>query len=56
MTTDADGNEIRDLTIPSKQLSKFSFALPVSGIESGKTYELTVISETGASQTYIKES
>ena len=48
-----------DMTLASKQLGKYSFDGNINGstsIPSGKTFELTVVSETGASQTFVKKS
>jgi hypothetical protein len=43
------------LTMDTKTLKKFSFDSGTN-IEALKTYELTVVSETGASQSYVKRS
>lgn len=43
------------LCVKTKQLEKFSFDTQTT-IESGKTYELTIVSETGALQSFIKRS
>ena len=41
----------KPLSVNSKQLQKFTFD---TTIESGKTYEITVVSDTGASALYVK--
>jgi hypothetical protein len=43
------------LTMDTKTLKKFSFDSQDT-IEADKTYDLTVVSETGASQVYVKRS
>jgi hypothetical protein len=48
-----------NLTLASKQLGNYTFDANKNGstsIPSGKTFELTVISKTGASQTFVKKS
>jgi flagellin-like protein len=54
-----------DFTVPSKSLRKFSINMspadpsaspPIGSIESGKTYEITVLSDAGLAQTYVKKS
>ena len=45
----------KPLTMGSKSIKKFYFDTQTV-LEAGKTYELTVISDTGASYTYIKRS
>lgn len=48
-----------DMTLASKQLGKYSFDGNINGstsIPSGKTFEITVTSDTGASQTFLKKS
>ncbi len=49
-----DGNIVRDFRVASKELGKFSF--DITSIESGGTYEITVYSDTGASQMFLKKS
>jgi len=43
------------MCVKKHTLEKFSFDTGTT-IQSGKTYELTVLSETGASQTFLKKS
>jgi flagellin-like protein len=56
---------LTDFTVPSKKLRKFAISMspadpsaspPIGSIESGKTYEITVLSDAGLAQTYVKKS
>jgi len=55
LTQDSPDDPTKPLTVASKQLKKFTFDTGTN-IESGKTYELVVVSETGVIQSYIKRS
>ena len=47
-----DGTFVPDYDIPSKDFRKFS--VDVTTIQSGTTYEMTIVSDTGALQTFMK--
>lgn len=51
---DSSNNCTPDMQIGSKQLAKFGVTLTT--VENAMTYDLKVISDTGASQTFIKKS
>lgn len=55
LVQDSPDDPLKPLTINSKTLKKFSFDSQTT-LENAKTYELTVISDTGASQSFIKRS
>jgi flagellin-like protein len=50
----ADGTDVPNLSVSSNQLGKFSFDM--TSLESEKTYELKIISNTGASDIFLKKS
>jgi len=54
LVQDSPADISKPLTMGSKELKKFSFDTQTT-IEPDKTYELTVISETGALQSYVKK-
>jgi len=49
----SDNPDPTNLTVTSKTLLKYHFD---TTLESGKTYELTVVSDEGLTQTYLKKS
>ena len=55
LTQDAPYDPSNVLTMETKTLKKFSFDTQDT-MEALKTYELTVVSDSGASQTYVKRS
>jgi flagellin-like protein len=55
LTQESPEDVSQPLTIFSKTLHKFYFDTNTT-LESGKTYELTVVSDEGLTQTYVKKS
>jgi flagellin-like protein len=54
LTQDSPIDNSKPYTVPSNTLKKFYFNAG-DALETGKTYELTVVSDAGLTQTYIKK-
>jgi hypothetical protein len=55
LTQEDPADPLSPFTVPPKTLKKFYFAAGTT-LESGKTYELTVVSEEGLTQTFVKKA